>query len=129
MPVSSPEQGEAMNTDAFDFDEWAILASSAPDVFEQRRREYVEHLIAKCNSPCRLQGLQCRIDMERMRSRTPLKSCLRLSSMMWDTFFDLRAGLDDFVHCEAEVDCLTISPHVSATIIPFKTISKERADR
>jgi hypothetical protein len=33
-----------MGIDSFDFDEWATLAESAPDIFEERRRELVEHL-------------------------------------------------------------------------------------
>jgi len=87
-----------MGIDSFDFDEWATLAESAPDIFEERRRELVEHLISECHGGSRLLGLQCRIDMERMRARTAMKSCLRISSLMWDSFLDCQKALDSFVY-------------------------------
>jgi hypothetical protein len=86
-----------MNLDSFDFDEWATLAESAPDTFEVRRREIVEYLIANGRNIRRLRGLQCRIDMERMLARTAMKSCLRISSLMWDSFLDYQSALDDFI--------------------------------
>jgi hypothetical protein len=70
-----------MNTDIFDFDEWATLAKFAPDEFERRRIEYVEQLISKYGNTPRLRGLQCSIDMERIRARTALKSCLRSAGL------------------------------------------------
>jgi len=86
-----------MDGDSFDFDEWATLAKSAPDVFEQRRREQVERLISECRDNRRLRGLQCSIDMERIRAHTAMKSCLRISSLMWDSFLDCQEALNTFV--------------------------------
>jgi len=79
--------------DNFDFDDWARLARTAPDKFEQRRRDAIESLISSSNNPRRLRGLQWRIDIERKRARTPLQSCLRISTMMWDAFMDLNDAL------------------------------------
>jgi len=82
--------------DRFNFDAWAALARAAPDEFEQQRREMVEALISDGSNIRRLQGLQSRIELERMRARTPLKACLRLSTLMWDTFLDCRDALNAF---------------------------------
>jgi hypothetical protein len=47
-----------MGIDSFDFDEWATLAKSAPDVFELRRSEYIEHLISECHGNYSVRDLQ-----------------------------------------------------------------------
>jgi len=78
----------------FDFDTWADLAKRDPAAFEEARRLVVERLIAACRDQERLRRLQWRIDAERHRAKTPLKACLRLSSMMWETFADLRGALN-----------------------------------
>jgi Protein of unknown function (DUF3135) len=83
--------------DNFDFDEWAMLARTAPDEFEQRRHDIIESLIANSGHVRRLRGLQWRIDLERKRARTPLQACVFLSSLMWDSFMDLNHALNTFV--------------------------------
>src|SRR5674476_1170702 len=83
--------------DNFDFDFWAMLARTAPDDFEQRRRAVIESQISSSDNVRRLRGLQWRIDIERIRAHTPLKSCLRLSTLMWDAFVDLNNSLNTFV--------------------------------
>jgi hypothetical protein len=72
----------------FNFDDWARLAQTDPAAFEGRRQAWVEELIAQAPDAmrARLRGLQFQIDMERRRARTPMGSCLRLSSLMWQTF-------------------------------------------
>jgi hypothetical protein len=80
----------------FDFNQWAELAKSDPEAFSRQRRMFIEEYIANmghANHPM-LKGLQFRIDMERRRARPPLKMCLRLSSMMWDSFYELKSVLD-----------------------------------
>ena len=88
---------EAELMDNFDFDEWAMLARTDPDEFEQRRRAVIESLISSSHNVRRLRGLQCRIDLERRRAGTPLKSCLRLSTLMWDAFMELNDSLNILV--------------------------------
>lgn len=80
----------------FDFDEWARLAHSDSAEFERRRRELIEQQIAAAPADlqARLRGLQFRIDMERRRATTPLSACVRLNSMMWKSFAELRGALD-----------------------------------
>lgn len=80
--------------DNFDFDEWSVLARTAPDEFEKRRRDVIESYISNNENIRRLRGLQCNIDLERIRAHTPLKSCLRLSTLMWDTFIKLNGLLN-----------------------------------
>jgi hypothetical protein len=90
--VNSTAGGDVM--DGFDFEAWAALARDHPEEFEQQRREAIAALIA--SSPAnrrRLEGVQFRIDMERKLAHSPLKACLRVSEMMWDTFLELRTEL------------------------------------
>lgn len=70
----------------FDFDEWVSLASEDAVAFERRRQEAIDALLDREGHSERLVRLQFRIDMERRRSRTALKSCLRLSDLMWQSF-------------------------------------------
>lgn len=109
-----------MNPDTFDFDEWVTLAKFAPDAFEQRRREHVDHLISEGTDIRRLRGLQCRIDMERTRARTAMKSCLRISSLMWDSFLDCQDALDVFVHMSLPPAKNSSLPTQKAQIIHFR---------
>lgn len=98
----------------FDFDYWRDMAQTAPDEFERQRRAALEQLIDECNGTQRLRGLQCRIDMERIRTRTPMKSCLRLSTLMWDRFLDFNNALNHWAPSGG------ISPITEkAEIIPF----------
>lgn len=110
-----------MNTDTFDFDEWSNLAKSTPDIFEQRRRDCIERLISdECKNTRRLRGLQCRIDMERMRARTPLKACLRMYTLMWDSFLDLHDALDAFVHMRPSAANISPLKAQSSQVILFR---------
>ncbi|MCU0841868.1 MAG: DUF3135 domain-containing protein [Thiobacillaceae bacterium] len=73
----------------FDFDEWANLARNDAAAFELRRREVVEQFIAQApaHQRERLRRLQWRIDAERRRYKHPLKSCLAIYDMMWDSLY------------------------------------------
>jgi hypothetical protein len=75
------------STTAFDFDRWAELAKADPQVFEAWRLALIEETIAGAPADCRqrMRGLQFRIDLERRRARTPLKACMRISSLMWQS--------------------------------------------
>ena len=107
--------------DNFDFDAWAMLARTAPDDFEQRRRAVVESQISSSDNVRRLRGLQWRIDIERERAHTPLKSCLRLSIMMWDAFVDLNNALNTFVGNDCESTGASSHSAGSAKIIYLAT--------
>lgn len=107
--------------DNFDFDEWAMLARTAPDEFEQRRRAVIESLISRSNNVRRLRGLQWRIDLERKRARTPLQLCERLSTLMWDSFMDLNHALNTLVGNDCGSTSTSSHSAQSAKIIHLAT--------
>ncbi|WP_126448424.1 DUF3135 domain-containing protein [Sulfuricystis multivorans] len=78
----------------FDFRAWVRLAHTDPAAFEVARRELIERAIVRGNDPQRMRRMQWRVDAERFRARTPLKACLRISAMMWETFFEFRIALN-----------------------------------
>lgn len=73
----------------FDFDVWAELARNDAEAFEQRRLEVIEASIASAPESMqpRLRRLQWRIDAERRRYKHPLKSCVMVFNMMWDSVY------------------------------------------
>ena len=78
----------------FDFDQWAELARHDPDGFERQRQETLLRVIERANNARRLAGIQCRIDLERRRARTTMGAVVRLSSMMWDSLYELKDQLN-----------------------------------
>lgn len=108
--------------EGFDFDFWAELARSDPEAFDRRRRELLEKAIHLCKSDKRrMRGLQNRIELERRKAGVPLKACLRLSGLMWESFGELNGRLNGpprltLVKHAAE-------PSVSARILPFRSSS------
>lgn len=110
--------------DDFDFDEWALLARTAPDEFEQRRRALIEIEILRSDNVRRMRGLQWRIDLERSRARNPLDACVRLSNMMWDSFMDLNHALNDFAGNDCAPTCAAPHSAQSAKIIYLATAHK-----
>ena len=104
----------------FDFDAWSELARSDPDVFDQRRRELLEKAIRLCTSDKRrLIGLQCRIDLERRKARVPLKACIRLSGLMWDSFHELNGLLN--IQPRLTVIRSADTPAPATRILPFRS--------
>lgn len=88
--------------DGFDFAAWSRLARADPDGFEAARRAAIEQAISIGDDPDHLRRVQWRLDAERQRARTPLKACLRISSLMWETFFEFQAALNRAVGHEAD---------------------------
>lgn len=78
-----------IQTPDFDFETWAELARSDPEAFELRRKALIDQLIeaAPAHLQARLRGLQWRIDIERKRYKHPLKSCIALYAMMWESMY------------------------------------------
>lgn len=76
-------------SEQFVFEEWAELAQSNPQAFEQQRQQYIESFLATVPSKQRnrLERLQWRIDMERRLAATPLSACVRISRMMMDAVY------------------------------------------
>jgi hypothetical protein len=84
----------------FNFDEWAALYRRDPEAFEKRRAEEIARLLqgAPETNRQRLEGMQCRIDLERRRAKTPLGACIRLSNLMWESFNELQTAVDTLLH-------------------------------
>lgn len=102
----------------FCFEEWAALAREDGEAFENRRRQLIENMLAAAPERMqrRLRGLQFQIDLERERAVTPLGAAVRLNSMMWSSFADLRdalAGVSDTVPPQQR------APEAGAQLIPF----------
>jgi hypothetical protein len=99
----------------FDVDEWQRLAREDPSEFERRRQDAIDALIEQAPLELRerLRALQCRIDLERRRAKTPLEATLRLQSMMWERFGQLR---DTLLALSGQAQP---RPHTDARILPF----------
>lgn len=111
---------EATTMNPFDFDHWMQLAQRDPEAFERLRAELIEEVIASSGvHQARLRGLQWLIDQERRRSRTPMKSCLRLSSMMWDSLLAMRDEMEALMDALHGTQPAIVKPAVTATIIQF----------
>lgn len=109
--------------DDFDFTEWAALAITDPESFSRRRLALLQTTIANApaKSQPRLEGLQFRIDAKRRLARTPMNACLLLSTMMWDSFFDLKETLTPFsAQPDSPLPPPSDSAHPAARIIPFR---------
>ncbi len=83
-----------------DPDELIALARTDPRAFEQRRLQLIEEVISAApeTQRARLRGLQFRIDLERQRAVTALGACVKLNTMMWDSFVVLRDGLSQLAN-------------------------------
>jgi hypothetical protein len=106
----------------FDFQAWAKLARDNPEEFERAREREIRKIIdARPDLQHRLEGLQFRIDAERKLARTPLKACLRLSTLMWNSFYDLKDQLDGLAAGMRSAEALPASPILrDADIIPLR---------
>jgi len=111
--------------DDFDFDEWVLLARTAPNEFERRRRALIEIEILKSGNVRRMRGLQWRIDLERSRARNPMDACVRLSKMMWDSFMELNLALNDFTGNGCVPTCAAAHSTHSAKIIYLASARKQ----
>lgn len=76
-----------------DFDEMVKMAKEDPERLETLRKEMVQEIIEAApteDQKRKLRGLQFRIDMERTKAKTPLASCIKISSMMRESFVKLK---------------------------------------
>ncbi len=80
-----------------DFDQLVKLAQEDPEALEALRKNLCEALIQQAPKSYhqRLRGLQFKIDMERRRAKTPMAACIKLSSLMQDSFYKLRMALNE----------------------------------
>jgi hypothetical protein len=93
-------------SDSFVFEEWAELARTNPEAFEQQRQQFIESFLSTTpdRHRSRLERLQWRIDRERDRAATPLSACVRISRMMMDSVYGeqgLVSAIKGEVRCDA----------------------------
>lgn len=81
--------------ETFDFDQWSELARRNPQEFDRRRLAAIEESMKDSCRQRSLRGLQWRIDSERQLAHTPLKACVKISAMMWDSLLELEHALND----------------------------------
>lgn len=69
------------------FEEWASLAKSDPEAFENKRKNFINDYIESMpqESRQRLHQLQWRIDGVRRVAKTPMAACLKIYNMMWES--------------------------------------------
>lgn len=107
---------------AFDFDTWATLAREDAAAFEQRRQELLEQFIAQAPEHLqdRLRRLRWRIDAERRRYKHPLKSCMALHAMMWETMYGSGGLLDALNSLREPLLGQPPKPARSGDVLPFR---------
>lgn len=82
--------------DSFDFEVLSALAAKDPSRFEKVRAEMIEVAIGLATNQHKMRQLQWRLDGVRRRCQSPLKACMSISAMMWETFGDLREQLNKY---------------------------------
>lgn len=112
-----------IQTPDFDFDTWAELARSDPEAFELRRKALIDQIIeaAPAHLQARLRGLQWRIDIERKRYKHPLKSCMALHAMMWESMYGKGGLLEALNRLREPLQGGSPSPAPpSGQVLPFR---------
>lgn len=105
---------EMSRSNDFDFDAWVALGRADPEAFERLRAEFIERFIeGRSTDKERSRRQQCRIDLERRRAKVPLKACLRLSNMMWESVDEMTRELNRLRDLPAP------AAPVSAQVLPF----------
>lgn len=111
-----------MPRDLPDFDTLVHLHKENPEELERLRLELTSAILE--NSPPearrRLEGLQFRINMELRKARTPEARCVKLSSMMHESF----AELNDVLHNPVQSRTST----AKADVIPFAPVRDRSRD-
>lgn len=107
---------------SFDFDTWATLAREDAAAFERRREELLQQFIAQAPQHLqeRLRRLQWRIDAERRRYKHPLKSCMALHAMMWESMYGSGGLLEALNTLREPLLGQSQEPARSADILPFR---------
>jgi hypothetical protein len=112
-----------------DPEELIALAQNDPGELENLRLKLIEEVIGAAPEAqrARLRGLQFRIDMERQRASNALGACIKLNTMMWDSFVALRESVAQLTEPDGAPAIVRISE--PAKVIPFATpVSRSSAD-
>lgn len=102
-----------------DFDSWQKLAKEDPEAFEELRQAFIGDYIAQASTTTvrtRLSRMQWRIDRERELSANPIAACVRINSMMWESF----AGEQGLADVLQQVSYSPVMDNKKAKLIPLK---------
>jgi len=94
------------------------------DWFEQELNDLIEN--APISHQKKLRGLQFRIEMTKRRAKTPIASCIEISKLMYESFYDLKNVLDDTGL--AKPNQSTNIKSEKAKVLPFKQKSVNNSD-
>lgn len=80
----------------FNFKEWSDLYQVDPEAYERRRGAVLEHFIQSADPDNRLALEQTlfKLEMIRKRAKTPLKSAIEASKLMWESFGKLQEQIE-----------------------------------
>ncbi|MDP1929829.1 MAG: DUF3135 domain-containing protein [Gammaproteobacteria bacterium] len=107
-----------------DFDTLVHLHRENPEELERLRVELTSAIMenAPPEARRRLEGLQFRINMELRKARTPEARCVKLSSMMHESFAELNHALHN------PPRAVKPDTGISATVIPFSASRDKTRD-
>jgi hypothetical protein len=102
-----------------DVDTLMEIAKNDPDALDRIKQQAVEDLITSAGpeNQQRLRGLQWQVDMELKMAKNPMAGCIRISEMMHEKLWDLRAALQEQDHSELE----PMYQDMNAQILPFRS--------
>ncbi|TXR53645.1 DUF3135 domain-containing protein [Reinekea thalattae] len=104
-------------------DELIQLAKDNPEELEALRKREIESTISRAPDPIqrRLRGIQFRVDAQRKLCKTPLSSCVAISQMMIDSFYDLNDSLQSARSAEHESRSSKNQTTGDSNVLPFTT--------
>ena len=84
-------------SEGFDFDYWMNLYQDDPEQFEINRAKLMDALLEQSpeDRKHRNEGLLFQIDGIRRTTKTPIKSCMEISSLMWDSLLRLNNSFNN----------------------------------
>jgi hypothetical protein len=99
------------------------LALNDPQAYEDLRQKLINSFIE--SSPdrikSRLLGIQFRVDSIRSLSKSPLGSTIRISKLMWESFYNLNQAWQDFIHLRMD------NPNISGSSTTSDNVTKPSA--
>lgn len=102
-----------------DVDTLMEIAKNDPDALDQIKKEAVNGLInsAPESQQQRLRGLQWQVDVEIKMAKNSMDRCIRVSEMMHEKLWELRAALQDQEQGHFE----PLYEEMNAKILPFSS--------
>lgn len=104
-----------------DVDTLIKIGQSNPEQLDQIKQAAVDDLIESANENHqeRLKGLQWQVDMELKKSKSAMDGCIRVSEMMHEKLWELRAVLQS--EEQGSFPELFEEEESSAEILPFRS--------